>query len=259
MDELLAATPVELSHMEEYADYFADLEGGSAIGRSVEPEPFDVNRIGDDAPRIRTSDAISAPVPMPITSGDFRSMNLMGRRPLRALPTMVKRVVQGVGGKIIRKDMAAGGKALAAALIAGARQAGVDIWLSSPIKRWSSRREGHGHRRGEGGKRQPVAASAGVIMRVVASTTTGRSAGSTSRKRLPRTGASAIPTTPVTCSNCASSGCRTRPPGPGMVVPRHPLSDPGGAPIFMLSERSPPGINDRRLDGHRFFNEAVIT
>ena len=70
--------------MDEYADYFADLEGGSAIGRSVEPQPFDVNSIGKDAALIRTSDAISAPLPMPITSGDFRSMNLMARRPLQA-------------------------------------------------------------------------------------------------------------------------------------------------------------------------------
>jgi hypothetical protein len=53
-----------------------------------------INSIGDDAPLIRTSNAISAPVPMPITSGDFRSMNLMGRQPLRTLPTMVKRLVQ---------------------------------------------------------------------------------------------------------------------------------------------------------------------
>ena len=36
VDEMLAATPVKLAHMTEYADYFADLEGGSAIGRAVE-------------------------------------------------------------------------------------------------------------------------------------------------------------------------------------------------------------------------------
>ena len=83
MDELLAATPVKLGHMAEYADYFADIEGGSAIGRSVEPQPFDINSIGKDAALIRTSDAISAPLPMPITSKDFRSMNLMARRPRR--------------------------------------------------------------------------------------------------------------------------------------------------------------------------------
>lgn len=127
VDELLAGTPVKLGHMTEYADYFSDLEGGSAIGRSVEPQPFDVKSIGEDAARIRSSDAISAPVPMPITSNDFRAMNLMARRPLQAFPTIMKRVIQGVGGKLLGKEMAAGGRALAAALIAGARRAGVDM------------------------------------------------------------------------------------------------------------------------------------
>jgi len=108
VDALLATTPVKLGHMPEYADYFADLEGGSAIGRSVEPQPFNVNSIGrKDAALLRTSDAISAPVPMPITSRDFRSMNLIGRRPVQAFATIFKRVVQGVGGKLLRKDMAA--------------------------------------------------------------------------------------------------------------------------------------------------------
>src|SRR5690606_40138067 len=117
-----------------YADYFADLEGGSAIGRAVEPLPFDVNSIGKDAALLRTSDAISAPVPMPITSKDFRAMNLMARRPLQAFPTIFKRVAQGVGGKLLGKDMAAGGSALAAALIAGARKAGVEMWLKRDRK-----------------------------------------------------------------------------------------------------------------------------
>ena len=53
-----------------------DLEGGSRHSgeRFVEPQPFDINSIGKDAALIRTSDAISAPLPMPITSKDFRSM-----------------------------------------------------------------------------------------------------------------------------------------------------------------------------------------
>ncbi len=134
VDEILAATPLKLGHMHEYADYFADLPGGSAIGRAVEPKPFDANRIEGGASILRSSEASAAPVPMPITGRDFRIMNLMARRPLRAFPTIMQRVIQGTGGKLIRKEMVAGGKALAAGLTAGARRAGVDIWMHSPIK-----------------------------------------------------------------------------------------------------------------------------
>jgi hypothetical protein len=257
VDELLAATPVELSHMEEYADYFADLEGGSAIGRSVEPQPFDVNSIGDDAQRIRTSDAISAPLPMPITSGDFRSMNLMGRRPLRALPTMIKRVVQGVGGKIIRKDMAAGGKALAAALIAGARQAGVEIWLNSPIKEVVVQ-EGKvtGIVVEKEGKRQRVAARAGVIIAV----------GGFDHDREKRRKYQSEALEDWSFGNPDNTGDLfeiARQVGAGLALldqawwfPAIPSPTPDGAPIFMLSERSLPGSMIVDSTGHRFFNEA---
>lgn len=240
VDELLEATPVELSHMEEYADYFADLEGGSAIGRSVEPEPFDVNKIGEDASRIRTSDAISAPVPMPITSGDFRAMNLMGRRPLHALPTMVKRVFQGVGGKVVRKEMAAGGKALAAALIAGARKAGVEIWLNSPIEEVVVE-EGKvtGIVVEREGQRQRVAATAGVILAV---------GGFDHNGELRRRYQSEALTEDWSFGNPDNTGDMfeiARQVGAGLALldqawwfPAIPSPTPGGPPIFMLSERS---------------------
>ena len=258
VDEMLAATPLELSHMEEYADYFADLLGGSAIGRSVEPEPFNVNSIGDDALLLRTSDAISAPVPMPITSGDFRAMNLMGRRPLQAIPTMVKRVFQGVGGKLVRKDMAAGGRALAAALVAGARQAGVEIWLNSPIREVVLEQ---GKVTGivveKDGTRQRVAASAGVIIAV---------GGFDHNGELRRKYQSPALTEDWSFGNPDNTGDLfeiARQVGAGLALldqawwfPAIPSPEPGGAPIFMLSERSLPGSMIVDSTGHRFFNEA---
>jgi len=258
VDEMLAATPLELSHMEEYADYFADLLGGSAIGRSVEPEPFNVKSIGDDAPLLRTSDAISAPVPMPITSGDFRAMNLMGRRPLQAIPTMVKRVFQGVGGKLVRKDMAAGGRALAAALVAGARQAGVEIWLNSPIREVVLEQ---GKVTGivveKDGTRQRVAASAGVIIAV---------GGFDHNGELRRKYQSPALTEDWSFGNPDNTGDLfeiARQVGAGLALldqawwfPAIPSPEPGGAPIFMLSERSLPGSMIVDSTGHRFFNEA---
>jgi succinate dehydrogenase/fumarate reductase flavoprotein subunit len=259
VNEMLAATPVKLGHMNEYADYFADLEGGSAIGRSVEPQPFNVNSIGKDAAILRTSDAISAPVPMPITSRDFRSMNLMGRRPLQAFPTIFKRVVQGVGGKLLRKDMAAGGKALAAALIAGARRAGVDIWLNSPLRELVVE---DGKVTGvvveKDGRLQRVAAKGGVILAVGGFDHNGEKRRKHQSEALTEDWSFGNP------DNTGDLFAIARQVGAGLALldqawwfPAIPPLKPGGAPIFMLSERSLPGSMIVDSTGHRFFNEAA--
>lgn len=134
VDLLRSATPLSFTHMREYADYVSDLEGGSAIGRSIEAKPFDMASLGDDEALVRAS-GVSAPVPMPITSEDYKWMNLMVRKPLKAFPKVFWRVAQGIGGKLLfKRNYVAGGQALAAGLIAGARRAGVEMRLQTPLR-----------------------------------------------------------------------------------------------------------------------------
>ena len=259
VDEMLAATPVKLAHMTEYADYFADLEGGSAIGRAVEPLPFDVNSIGKDAALLRTSDAISAPVPMPITSKDFRAMNLMARRPLQAFPTIFKRVVQGVGGTLLGKDMAAGGKALAAALIAGARKAGVEMWLKSPLKELVVE---DGKVLGvvveKEGTLRRIEARAGVILAIGGFDHNGE------RRRKHQSEALTEDWSFGNPDNTGDLFAIAEQVGAGLALldqawwfPAIPPLKPGGSPIFMLAERSLPGSMIVDRTGHRFFNESA--
>lgn len=125
-DAIERYTPLELSHMPEYADYYSDVEGGSAIGRSVEAKPFDVKSLGDDAELVRSGE-MEAPVPMPVTSVDYKWMNLMRSKPVTAFPKITKRLVQGVGGMALKREYVAGGLALAAGLYAGAKAAGVTL------------------------------------------------------------------------------------------------------------------------------------
>src|SRR5690606_26203119 len=242
-----------------YADYFADLEGGSAIGRAVEPLPFDVNSIGKDAALLRTSDAISAPVPMPITSKDFRAMNLMARRPLQAFPTIFKRVAQGVGGKLLGKDMAAGGRALAAALIAGARKAGVEMWLKSPLKELVVE---DGKVLGvvveKEGTLRRIEARAGVILAIGGFDHNGE------RRRKHQSEALTEDWSFGNPDNTGDLFAIAEQVGAGLALinqawwfPAIPPLKPGGSPIFMLAERSLPGSMIVDRTGHRFFNESA--
>lgn len=132
VEALLANTDLSLIHMKEYADYFSDEPGGSSTGRSVEPAPFNLNKLGADRDLLQAS-GIAAPIPMPITGADFKWMNLMMKRPDKASWRIARRVIQGIGGMALRKDYAAGGQALAAALLLGARKAGVRLWNSTPL------------------------------------------------------------------------------------------------------------------------------
>ncbi|NCB64316.1 MAG: FAD-binding protein, partial [Clostridia bacterium] len=130
-DDYYYYTPATYMPMWNYPDYFPEVDGGSPAGRAVEPHPFDASVLGEDLDLLRPS-GMAAPVPMPITGADYRSINLITRTP-KGLLTAAKRVGQGIGGKALKRHYMAGGQALGAALIAGLRTAGVDVWTRAPL------------------------------------------------------------------------------------------------------------------------------
>ncbi|QDB78279.1 3-ketosteroid-delta-1-dehydrogenase [Georgenia wutianyii] len=129
---LARTTPMEFFWARGYSDYHPEKPGGSALGRSCECHPFDASVLGDERGRLRPG-VVEAPVPMPVTGADYKWMNLMTRTPLRSLPRIVKRVVQGLGGKLIGREYTAGGQALAAGMFAGLIGAGVPVWTRTSL------------------------------------------------------------------------------------------------------------------------------
>ncbi len=132
VEVLRRRTPLKFQWMDGYADYFPELPGGSATGRAMEPKPFDVRRLGEDLALLRPP-ALAAPFPMPVSGKTFRWLNLVARKP-RGVYTAARLLGLGVGGLAIRREYAAGGRALAAGLFAGVRAAKIPVWLSSPLK-----------------------------------------------------------------------------------------------------------------------------
>ena len=70
---------------------------------------------------------------MPTTGADYRWMNLMARVPRKGLPTIAKRLAQGVGGLMLGRRYAAGGQALAAGLFSGVLRARIPIWTHTAL------------------------------------------------------------------------------------------------------------------------------
>jgi len=196
---------------------------------------------------------------MPITSKDFRALNVITRRPPHALPVILRRVFQGVGGKVMGKEMAAGGAALAAGLIAGARKAGVDIWLNSPLKELVVE---DGQVTGvvveKDGERIRVAAKGGVILAVGGFDHAGDKRRRYQSEALTEDWSYGNP------DNTGDLFAIAEQVGAGLDLldqawwfPSIAPLTPGGTPIFMLSERSLPGSMIVDSTGHRFFNEAT--
>jgi len=102
---------------------------------------------------------------MPTTGADYRWMNLMARVPRKGIPTIAKRLAQGVGGLLLGRHYAAGGQALAAGLFAGVLQAGIPVWTDTALVSLiqdGERVTGAGVE--HGGRRVTVSARRGVIL-----------------------------------------------------------------------------------------------
>jgi 3-oxosteroid 1-dehydrogenase len=132
VDMLRRTTPMKLFWAKEYSDYHPEAPGGSAAGRTCECRPLDTAILGEYLADLRPG-IMEAKFPMPTTGADYRWMNLMSRVPRKGLPTIAKRLAQGVGGLALGRRYAAGGQALAAGLFAGVIAAGIPVWLDTAL------------------------------------------------------------------------------------------------------------------------------
>lgn len=132
VEMLRRTTPMKLFWAKEYSDYHPEAPGGSAAGRTCECRPLNTAILGEYLPDLRPG-VMEVKIPMPTTGADYRWLNLMSRVPRKGLPTVVKRLAQGIGGLVLGRRYAAGGQALAAGLFAGAIRAGIPIWLNTSL------------------------------------------------------------------------------------------------------------------------------
>lgn len=132
VEMLRRTTPMKLFWAKEYSDYHPEAPGGSAAGRTCECRPLDTAMLGEYLTDLRPG-VMEVKIPMPTTGADYRWLNLMSRVPRKGLPTIIKRLAQGIGGLVLGRRYAAGGQALAAGLFAGAIRAGIPIWLDTSL------------------------------------------------------------------------------------------------------------------------------
>lgn len=137
LDYLLEKTHVRFSVATEWPDYHPDLPGGCAGGRSLSPEPFDGQRLGDWFPRLR----------MPLRSMMAFGGMSVGRNDLKYVFTMrtsvrsfayVGKLVMGYAFDRLRGyprgTRLVNGNALVARLALSVKERGIPLWLNAPLQ-----------------------------------------------------------------------------------------------------------------------------
>ncbi|MEU1491615.1 FAD-binding protein [Streptomyces sp. NPDC005776] len=114
-----------------YADYHPEYDGGRPLGRSIEALPFDTRKLGEDE-KYQRPNSLKGPLGLWITSKDYRDLAMVKRtwRGRRASLTAAWRVSSNM---IRRRHMATGGRALVARMRMALKDAGIPLWLKSPM------------------------------------------------------------------------------------------------------------------------------
>lgn len=115
-----------------YSDYHPEAPGGRARGRTIEPLPFDLKKLGDDEKLLRPA-ALATPAGLYITSKEFARLNMVMRtwEGRRAAMRTLWRAVQSV---LLRRHNDTLGRALIGRLRLAVKDAGIPLWLNTPMR-----------------------------------------------------------------------------------------------------------------------------
>ncbi|MFE3176586.1 FAD-binding protein [Amycolatopsis sp. NPDC059090] len=114
-----------------YADYHPELDGGRPLGRSVEAKPFDTRHLGEDE-RHQRPNTMKGPLGLWVTAKDYHDLAMV-KRTWRGRWASVIAAWRVSSNVVRRRHMATGGRALVARLRMALKDAGVPLWLRSPM------------------------------------------------------------------------------------------------------------------------------
>jgi 3-oxosteroid 1-dehydrogenase len=119
------------SWVKGYPDYHPELEGGSALGRSIEAKPVDTRKLGEDEAFLRPN-GMKGPLGLWITARDYHDLAMV-KRTWRGRVASVVAAWRVSSNLVRRRHMAATGRALVTRLRLAVKDAGVPLWLETPM------------------------------------------------------------------------------------------------------------------------------
>ncbi|MER7761051.1 3-oxosteroid 1-dehydrogenase [Streptomyces sp. NPDC097619] len=131
LDFVMANSPLRFRHMPGYSDYYPDLPGGLAGGRSIEPDQLDGNVLGAELARLNPA-YMPVPAGMVVFSQDYKWLTLAAVN-ARGAAVSAECLARGAKAALRGEKPLTMGQALAAGLRAGLQRAGVPVWLETPL------------------------------------------------------------------------------------------------------------------------------
>ncbi|KQY54299.1 MULTISPECIES: FAD-binding protein [unclassified Nocardioides] len=122
---------VDFFWVKGYADYHPELEGGRALGRSIEAKPFDTRKLGEDEQRLHPN-GMAGPLGLWVTAKDYHDLAMV-KRTWRGRWMSVVAAWRVSSNVIRRRHMATTGRALVSRLRLALKDAGVPVWLETPM------------------------------------------------------------------------------------------------------------------------------
>jgi 3-oxosteroid 1-dehydrogenase len=256
---VLKNSPLKLCWVPGYSDYYPETTGGKPTGRSVEPKPFNANKLGADLPGLEPPYG-KVPMNMVVMQQDYVRLNQLKRHP-RGVLRSLKVGIRATWGKVTGKNLVGMGRALIAPLRIGLQKAGVpvklntaltDLYVEGGVVRGVYVRDTNAP---ESAEPQLIRARRGVIL----------GSGGFERNEQMRVKYQRAPiTTEWTVGAKANTGdgiLAAEKLGAALEImedawwgPTVPLVD---APWFALSERNSPGSIIVNMAGKRFMNESM--
>ncbi|MEA4907884.1 MAG: FAD-binding protein [Anaerolineaceae bacterium] len=127
MVDWLTGLGFRFSYTPGYADYYPELPGGSVKGRSVEPDFFDLKKLGP------WNDKLNIVMPIPFHTLDAAQISLSFRSFSAFLHTANVIGIRTIGSTLIGKKLAGLGGALIGQLLYLAIQRSIPVWVDSPM------------------------------------------------------------------------------------------------------------------------------
>ncbi|ANZ41042.1 3-ketosteroid-delta-1-dehydrogenase [Lentzea guizhouensis] len=124
-------SPLRFRYMDGYSDYYPELPGGIARGRSIEPDVFDGNLLGPELANLNPP-YLAVPPGMVIFSADYKWLALALVN-AKGAATAAAALARGTAAALAGQKPLMMGQALAGALRLGLMQAGVPVWLNTPL------------------------------------------------------------------------------------------------------------------------------
>ncbi|WP_188830072.1 3-oxosteroid 1-dehydrogenase [Nocardia camponoti] len=130
-DFVLDHSPLKMTWVPGYSDYYPEAPGGRGSGRSCEPKPFNAKVLGPELANLAPPYA-KAPLNVVVTQADFVRLNLIRRHP-KGIMRALRVGARTYWAKATGKHLLGMGQAIIAAMRKGLLDAGVPVLLDTAL------------------------------------------------------------------------------------------------------------------------------